>query len=349
MYYNIKTVGKNMDDKKLKVGVIGVGALGRFHTKFYTESSNAELIGIYDANSESAQRISKEFNVKAFSTIEELAEVCEGLSIAVPATLHHAIAMPLLKAKKHLLVEKPLAASVEQAGELVRMAEDNDLVLEVGHTERYNPIMGFINDKIEDVRCIEARRMAPYPPSRPGMHPRGTEVGVVLDLMIHDLELILHIVNSKVRKVEAAGISVLSETEDVASARITFKNGCVANVKSSRIHDKALRRMLLYQSNSYLSLDYGERSGFVCSKGENGGIIKEEIPIKDHNALAVEIENFVENALIAVKTGSVPELKVPGRRGLEALRLAIKITEEIHKHNRKYNLNDGKTEEFNQF
>jgi predicted dehydrogenase len=209
--------------------------------------------------------------------------------------------------------------------------------------------MGFINDKIEDIRCIEARRLAPYPPLRPGMHPRGTEVGVVLDFMIHDLELILHLVNSKVKKVEAAGIPVLSETEDVASARITFKNGCIANVKASRIHDQALRKMLLYQSNSYLSLDYGERSGFVYSKGKNGSIVKEEIPIVDHNALAVEIENFTKNALIAVNTGFVPELKVPGRRGLEALRLAIKITDELHAHNRKYGLFDGKPGEINQY
>ena len=338
-----------MDGRKLKVGVIGVGALGRFHTKFYSESTNAELIGIYDANPEVAKRISDEFKLKVFSSIDQLADVCEGLSIAVPATLHHVIAMPLLKMNKHLLMEKPLAATVEQAGELVRQAEDNNLVLEVGHTERYNPIMGFINDKIVDIRCIEARRLAPYPPSRPGMPPRGTEVGVVLDLMIHDLELILHIVNSKVRKVEATGIPVLSETEDVASARITFKNGCVANVKASRIHDQALRRMLIYQSNSYLSLDYGERTGFVCSKGEKGGIFKEKIPIKDHNVLAAEIENFTKNALIAVKTGSVPELKVPGRMGLEALRLAVKITEEIHTHNRKYDLYDGKPGETNQY
>jgi predicted dehydrogenase len=338
-----------MNNKQLKVGVVGVGALGRFHTKFYSENTNAELIGIYDANPEVAKRISEEFNVKVFFTIEQLADACDGLSIAVPATLHHIIALPLLKMKKHLLMEKPLATTVEQAGELVAMAEENNLVLEVGHTERYNPIMGFINDKIEDIRCIEARRLAPYPPSRPGMYPRGTEVGVVLDLMIHDLELILHLVDSKVKKVEAAGISVLSETEDVASARITFKNGCVANVKASRIHNQALRKMLLYQSNSYLSLDYGERSGFVYSKGKNGNIVKEKIPIVDHNALAVEIENFTKNALIAVNTGFVPELKVPGRRGLEALRLAIKITDELHAHNHKYGLFDGKPGEINQY
>ena len=338
-----------MTKRKLKVGVIGVGALGRHHTRLYRENPNAELVGIFDASPETAEKIAEEFDTKVFPTIDSLAEACEGLSVAVPATIHHAIAQPLLKKGKHLLMEKPLAASVEEAGELVKLADEHNLVLEVGHTERYNPVMDFIDDKIEDVRCIEARRMAPYPPLRPGLHPRGTEVGVVLDLMIHDLELILHIVNSKVKKVEASGIPVLSETEDVANARITFKNGCVANLKASRINDIATRKMLIYQSNSYLSLDYGTRTGFVCTKTDNGVIKKEDIPVVDHNALAVEIGNFVDNALIATETGTVPDLKVPGRRGLEALRLAIKITEEIHAHNRKYNLSDGKPESMNQY
>lgn len=328
-----------MDKRKLKVGVIGVGALGRHHTRLYKENPNADLVGIYDANPETTDKIAKEFNVKIFPTINDLADACEGLSIAVPATMHHSIAEPLLKKDKHILMEKPLAATVEEAGELVRLAEEHNLVLEVGHTERYNPVMSFIDNKIDDVRCIEARRLAPYPPPRPGLHPRGTEVGVVLDLMIHDLELILHIVNSKVQKVEASGIPVLSNTEDVASARITFKNGCVANVSASRINDKAVRKTLIYQSHSFISLDYNERKGFVCTKDKQG-ISKEEIPIKDHNALAVELDNFINNTLVAISTGKVPNLKVPGRRGLEALRLAVKITEELHAHNRKYNLYD---------
>jgi predicted dehydrogenase len=338
-----------MSNRKLKVGVIGVGALGRHHARLYGECGNAEVVGIYDADTEVAKKVADEFGFKAFNTIEELAEECEGVSIAVPANLHYDIAVPLLKMNKHLLIEKPLAANVEQAGELVRMAEERNLVLEVGHTERYSPVMSFIDDKIEDIRFIEARRLAPYPPSRPGLHPRGTEVSVVLDLMIHDLELILHIVQSKVAKVEAAGIPVLSKTEDIANARITFKNGCVANVTATRVNDTMIRRMKIYQKNSYISLDYQDRTGFVSSKTETG-IQKEEIPVKDHNALYVEMENFCTNALVAVETGKVPDLKVPGRRGLEALRLAIKITELINSHNEKYNLTASGTDEFlNQF
>lgn len=329
-----------MTNQKLKVGVVGVGALGRHHTRLYKESQNAELIGVYDANSETAKKISEEFNVKSFSTVDELADACEGLSIAVPATLHHQIAVPLLKKQKHLLMEKPLAATVEQAGELVKLAESNNLVLEVGHNERYNPVMSFIDGKIKDVRFIETHRLAPYPPPRPGLYPRGTEVGVVLDLMIHDLELILHIVKSQVREVVATGFPVLSETEDFANARIVFKNGCIADITASRISTEAARKMFIYQSDSYLALDYQERAGFVCSKGDTG-IIKEIIPVEDHNALQEEIENFIRNALSVIKTGKMPELKVPGRRGLEALRLAVKITEELHSHNIKHDFYDG--------
>jgi predicted dehydrogenase len=337
-----------MSARKLKVGVIGVGALGRHHTRLYNEISNADLVGIYDANEETAKKISEEFGVKIFPTIEELAEACEGINIAVPATLHHQIALPLLKKGKHLLMEKPLASSVQEAGELVRAAEENGCVLEVGHTERYNPVMSFLSEKIENARFIEARRLSPYPPPRPGLYPRGTEVGVVTDLMIHDLELILHMVDSKVAKVEATGIPVLSKTEDIANARITFKNGCIANVTASRINTTALRRMKIYQSDSYISLDYQEKTGFVYTKTDTG-ISKETVPITDHNALQVELENFITNALIAVETGNVPELKVSGKHGLEALRLAVKITEELHKHNVNYNLYDGAPDSINQF
>ena len=338
-----------MSNRKLKVGVIGVGALGRHHARLYGECENAEVVGIYDASQEIAKKVADEFGFKVFDTIKELAEKCEGLSVAVPANLHYEIAVPLLKMNKHLLMEKPIATNVEQAGELVRMAEERNLVLEVGHTERYSPVMSFIGDKLEDVRFIEARRLAPYPPQRAGLHPRGTEVGVVLDLMIHDLELILHIVQSKVAKVEAAGIPVLSKTEDVANARITFKNGCVANITATRVNDIMIRRMKIYQKNSYISLDYQDRTGFFSSKTETG-IQKEEIPVVDHNALHEEMKNFCKNALVAVETGNVPELKVPGRRGLEALRLAIKITELINSHNEKYNLTTSGTDEFlNQF
>lgn len=328
-----------MSERKLKVGVIGVGALGRHHTRLYKEIKSADLIGIYDANVETARKIAAEFGIKAFTTIDDLAEECEGLSIAVPSNLHHQIAAVLLNKKKHLLIEKPIAATVQQAGELVRLAEENGVIIEVGHTERYNPVMKFIDDKINDVRLIEAKRLAPYPPPRPGLHPRGTEVGVVLDLMIHDLELILHIVQSKVERVEAAGLSILSPSEDLANARITFKNGCVANVTASRVSETGQRKMEIYQSERYITLDYQDKTGIVYTKTETG-IGKEIVPVVDHNALQQELENFVTNALLAIETGKIPELKVSGKSGLEALRLAVKITEEIHKHNQAYGIPD---------
>lgn len=328
-----------MSEKKLKVGVIGVGALGRHHTRLYKEVKNAELVGIYDANFDTAQNIAKEFGVKAFQTIEALADECEGLSIAVPSNLHHQIASVLLAKKKHLLIEKPIAATVQQAGELVKLAEENGVIIEVGHTERYNPVMSFIDGKTDDVRLIEAKRMAPYPPQRPGLHPRGTEVGVVLDLMIHDLELILHIVKSKVEKVEASGLSILSPSEDLANARITFKNGCVANVTASRVSETGQRRMQIYQSERYINLDYQDKTGIVYTKNDTG-ISKEVVTVVDHNALQYELENFINNVLLFIETGKMPELKVSGKSGLEALRLAVKITEEIHKHNSTYGIPD---------
>ncbi len=328
-----------MSERKLKVGVIGVGALGRHHTRLYKEIKNADLVGIYDANFDTAQNIAREFSVKAFQTVEELANACEGMSIAVPSNLHHQIASVLLGMKKHLLIEKPIAATVQQAGELVKLAEENAVVIEVGHTERYNPVMSFIDGKINDVRLVEAKRLAPYPPQRPGLHPRGTEVGVVLDLMIHDLELILHIVKSKVEKVDASGLSILSPSEDLANARITFKNGCVANVTASRVSETPFRRMQIYQSERYINLDYQDKTGTIYSKTDTG-ISKEVVPVVDHNALQRELENFVSNALICIETGKMPELKVSGKSGLEALRLAVKITEEIHKHNNTYGIPD---------
>lgn len=322
-------------DRKLKVGVIGVGALGRHHTRLYKASPNTELVGIYDANTEVSERISQEFGVKIFPTIEELATVCEGLSIAVPADRHHEVAIPLLKMGRHLLIEKPLAVTVEQAEEIVRLAEEHKVVLAVGHVERFNPVMSYLERRAGKTRFIEAHRLASYPPPRPGSQPRGTEVGVVLDLMIHDLDIILHLVQSEWEHIDANGIPILSKTEDIASARIRFKNGCVANVTASRVSPEAQRRIRVFQSDAYISLDYGEKSGMLFTKGLLG-IEKKPIPVKDHNALQEELEDFIHCANAAFETGVVPPPRVQGKHGLDALRLAIRITDELHAYNKKY-------------
>ncbi|HBC85336.1 MAG TPA: oxidoreductase [Lentisphaeria bacterium] len=320
---------------KIKVGVIGVGVLGKHHTRLYKQDKHAELVGIYDANKETAKAVSEEFGVKAFPTIKELSANCDGLSISVPADLHYEIALELLKDKKHLLIEKPITAKVEHAEELVQLAENNNVVLSVGHVERFNPVMSFLEKQAGKTRFIEAHRLAPYPPPRPGMHRRGTEVGVVLDLMIHDLDIILHMVDSEVERVDAVGIPVLSKGEDIANARIKFKNGCVANVTASRVSPEPMRKFRVFLTDSYISLDYADRSGVMYTRGLLG-IKKIAVPVNDHNALEKELEDFVNCVQAAIKTGKAPSPKVSGRHGLEALKLAVLITDTLHAYNKHY-------------
>ena len=321
--------------EKLKVGVIGVGVLGKHHTRLYKQNKQAELIGIYDANKDAAKAASAEFGVKAYPTIKELASACDGLSIAVPADIHYEIALELLKDRKHILIEKPITSKVEHAEELVQLAEKNNVVLSVGHVERFNPVMGFLEKQAGKTRFIEAHRLAPYPPARPGMHRRGTEVGVVLDLMIHDLDIILHMVDSEVERVDAVGIPVLSKSEDIANARIKFKNGCVANVTASRVSPEPMRKFRVFLTDSYISLDYAERSGVMYTRGLLG-IKKIAVPVDDHNALEKELEDFVKCATTAIKSGKAPAPKVTGRHGLEALKLAVLITETLNAYNKHY-------------
>lgn len=324
-----------MSSEKLKVGVIGVGALGRHHTRLYKESPNCELAGIYDANPEVAQRIADEFGVAIYSTIDSLADVCDGLSIAVPSDWHHDVAVPLLKKKKHLLIEKPIAVTVAQAEEIVRLGEENNVVVAVGHVERFNPVMSYLEKRAGKTRFIEAHRLAPYPPPRPGNHPRGTEVGVVLDLMIHDLEIILHLVNSEATNIVANGIPILSKTEDIANARIQFANGAVANVTASRVSPAYHRKIRVFQTDCCINLDYQRKDGVVYTKGLMG-IDKRPIPVKDHNALQEELEEFIRCVAHCRLHGEVPPQKVSGQNGLEALRLAIAVTAELHDYNRRY-------------
>lgn len=325
--------------EKIKIGVIGVGALGRHHARLYNMNENVEVVGIYDANPDVAFAVSSEFNFKIFKTVEELADNCEALSIAVPSHLHHHVAIPLLKAKKHLLIEKPIATTVNDAEEMVKIAADNNLVLGVGHVERFNPVMVYLEQKAEKARFIEVQRMAPYPPQRPGLHPRGTEVSVILDLMIHDLELILHLVNSEVEKIDANGLPAFSETEDIVNARIQFKNGCIANVNASRIAYKPIRRYNVFYTDAYLSLDYSKRSGIFHMKDkENLRVTREPIPVEDHNALEKELEDFVNCVAEAKTSGTVPKPKVCGEKGLRALKLAIDIENKVRAYNDKYNI-----------
>lgn len=322
---------KNGKKSAVRVGVVGVGALGTHHARLYGEIDEAELVGVYDVSAENAAAAAEKFGVKAYETAEALAADCEALSVAVPATYHHQTAVPLLKMGKHLLIEKPLAATREEAEEIVALAEENDLILGVGHTERFNPAMKYLEGQAAKTRFIEAHRLAPYPPPRPGQHRRGTEVGVVLDLMIHELDITLSMVESEIERIDAVGIPVLSDSEDIANARIKFKNGCVANVTASRISDKYLRRFRVFQTDAYVTIDFNESDGMIFQRGPLG-IKRKKIPVDDHNALLEELRDFA----ICVKKNDGTQPKVSGRQGLRALNLAIQVSEELHGYNERY-------------
>jgi len=326
-----------MSEAKIKIGVVGTGALGRHHARLYKQCKNAEVIGVYDVNRKTAEAVAAEFGLNVFASPEELAEKCDALSVAVPATKHHETAMPLLKMKKHLLIEKPLAAAIQEGEEIVSLARKNNLVLAVGHVERFNPAMEFLEKKAADTRFVEAHRLASYPPARKGMHRRGTEVGVVLDLMIHDLDLILTMINCDVERIDAVGIPVLSKTEDIANVRLKFTNGSVANVTASRVSVEIMRRFRVFQTDSYISMDYGKHSGIIIKK-KRLGMAKKDVSLDEKNALHEELENFIHCVRETMKTGKIVETKVSGEQGLKALALAVRITEEINSYNKRYNI-----------
>jgi len=325
------------EKNKLRVGVIGAGALGRHHTRLYSQNEAAELVGIFDTNPEVAQAVAAEYGAEIFPRMDELADACDGLSIAVPADKHYEVAMPLLNRSKHLLIEKPIATSVEHAEEMVKAAAENKVVLGVGHVERFNPVMSFFENMAEKIRFLEVHRLAPYPPERPGSYRRGTEVSVVLDLMIHDLDIILRLVNSEVEKIDANGFPALSSTDDVCNVRLRFKNGCVANVTSSRIAPGPMRKFRIFYADAYVSLDYAEPSGIIYTKDAGRmRINKDPIPITDHNALEEELKDFISCSLAADDLATPPATRVSGEHGLAALRLAIDIENEVRTFNQEY-------------
>lgn len=322
-------------DAAIKVGVIGVGALGRHHTRLYNINKKAQVVGIYDVSPETARNVGQEFNLKVFSDIEELAAGCDALSVAVPATRHCEITLPLLKAGKHVLVEKPLATTPEEGRAMVEEAAARGLVLGVGHVERFNPAMDFLEKYARDTRFIEAHRLAQYPPPRPGQHRRGTEVSVVLDLMIHDIDLVLTMVDAEVERFDAVGIPVLSQTEDIVSVRIKFRNGSVANMTASRVSQEPQRRFRIFQEKCYISMDYGNHSGMVLRKNRVG-LARKDISLNEKNALAEELDDFLRAVRETRNNGVLSQTKVPGSDGLKALQLATDIQNEIRRYNDHY-------------
>ena len=320
---------------KLKVGVIGVGALGRHHARLYAQSPNAEVVGIYDVQRDTATAVGEEFGLKVFHDWRELADACEALSVAVPANYHASSTLPLLEMGKHVLVEKPIAASVPEAEAMVESARKHNCVFGVGHVERFNPAMDFLEKYAHETRFVEAHRLAKYPPPRPGLPRRGTEVSVVLDLMIHDIDLLLHMVNAEVERFDVVGIPVLSKTEDIVNARIKFVNGSCASLTASRVSQEPLRRFRVFQENSYISMDYGRHFGMVIKRNRIG-LARKDVNLDDKNALAAELEDFIAAVNQSKLTGKVCDPRIPGEEGLKALRLAVAIENEARRYNDHY-------------
>lgn len=303
--------------RKIKAGVVGVGRLGREHARLYSQLPDVELVGVADIDYERARDIAAQCRTVGCQDYDHLYGKVEVVSIVVPTDLHYPVARDFLKRGIHILLEKPVTRTMEEAEKLIRLAHRNKLIFQIGHVERYNAAVREVGKLIKSPRFIESHRLAPY-------QPRGTEVGVVLDLMVHDLDIILHLVNSPLERIEAIGVAVLSRHEDIANARLLFENGCVANVTSSRLSREKLRKLRIFQIDSYISLDYSTQEIDLYRK-EGEGISRKKLSPPKIEPLKLEIEDFIK----CVSTGRRP--LVSGEEGKKVLGVALDIEEQIRK------------------
>jgi predicted dehydrogenase len=320
----------------LNVGVIGIGHLGSLHAKMYAQISSVNFVGVYDVDLHRAEKLAAEFGIKAFPTLDDLLSQVEAVSIATATQSHYDVAMQVIKRGVHLLIEKPITTTIDQAKALTERAEIKGLKLQVGHIERFNPAILALEPYNITPLFIESHRLAQF-------NPRGSDVAVVLDLMIHDIDLILSLVKSKVTRIDANGIAVISDTPDIANARLQFENGCVANVTASRISQNKMRKMRLFQRDAYISIDFAQglsevfrlvdeqtpnvKSTMMLGKIDQGQhkriIVYEQPEVQEVNALKYELERFIES--IQKNT----ETPVTGRDGLHALEVAQEILQKI--------------------
>ncbi|HEY5892820.1 MAG TPA: Gfo/Idh/MocA family oxidoreductase [Chthoniobacterales bacterium] len=303
---------------KIRTGIVGVGHIGKNHARIYSElaaTGDSQFSAVFDTNTAAAQEIAGLYGAIAVTSLEEFATLIDCASVATPTPFHFETGTFLLERGRHLLIEKPITETTADAQALVALALEKKLVLQVGHVERFNPVLGVLEAHLTHPRFIEAHRLSPYP-------NRSTEIGVVLDLMIHDLEVILHLVKSPVKSVDAVGVPVLSKREDIANARIRFENGCVANITASRISPEKMRKIRVFQEDAYLSLDYGSQAGEIYRK--NGfAISREVVPIERDEPLKRQLQSFIECS----RGGMQP--KVSGNEAAAALELAIQITHAV--------------------
>lgn len=301
--------------EKLRVGVVGVGHIGANHARIYAELPTCELVGVYDVRGEVAAAVAKKYRTRALGSLEEVAKEAQAVSVATPTVTHFEIGSYLLERGIHLLIEKPLAHDSAAAHGLAEMAQRKGVILQVGHVERFNPAFAVLEKRLRNPRFIEVTRISPYP-------ERSTDIGVVLDLMIHDLEILLHIVRSPVKSLDPVGISVLSSSEDIANVRMHFENGCVANVTASRVSADRIRKIRVFQEDAYLSLDYQNQSGVIVTL-EGGRIVRSKVEIEKGEPLRNELAAFVECA----REGKQP--RVSGQEAAAALDLALEISQRI--------------------
>src|ERR1051325_294027 len=337
---------------KIKVGVLGTGSLGKEHVRIYAELAQAgqvELVGVYDTQADTARKIAAKHSARVFDSAAKLAAGCDALNIVTPTVTHFELAKALLLQGKHVLVEKPMTDDTAEAAELVQLAQQNNCALQVGHVERFNPVFKYLESVATEPRFIEVHRLSPFP-------ARSTDIGVVLDLMIHDLDVVLAFVKSPVTSVDGVGIPVLSKSEDIANARLRFANGCVANLTASRVSPERMRKIRVFSGGdtpSYISIDYRAQEGFIyriARDGEEessllkkimaaklgvgkdstivsefGGkrIVREPVPIAKDEPLKLELQHFVE----CVREKQTP--MVSGESAKAALDLAFEITRQV--------------------
>jgi predicted dehydrogenase len=335
---------------QLKVAVIGTGSLGKEHARIYADlarTGRVAFVGVFDTVSETAQRIAERCGTRRFASVSEAKQSADAFSIVTPTNTHFQLAKEFLSERKHVLIEKPMTDNSAEAAELVEIAQRERVLLQVGHVERFNPVFGYLERVATDPRFIEAHRLSPFP-------ARSTDIGVVLDLMIHDLDVVLAFVKAPLTSVDSVGIPVLSKSEDIANARLRFANGCVANLTASRISPERMRKIRVFsggETTSYISLDYRAQEGFlyrIAREGEAESsllkkllhskdstivsefagrrIVREPVPIARDEPLKLELEHFIE----CVQQQEQP--KVSGASAKRALDVALEITRQIEQN-----------------
>ena len=326
-----------MDNNLIKVGVLGVGHLGEHHVKHFCSIDGINFLGFFDTDTIQANIISKKFKVKAFQNIDNLIESVDAVSIVTPTTYHAKIAEKCIRKKKHVFIEKPITSTIEEADKVLELAKKNNVIVQVGHIERLNPALKALESYKIRPKFIEIQRLAPY-------NTRGTDVPVVLDKMIHDIDIVLSLADSKVRSISATGLSILTDSIDIAHARIKFENGCVSSITSSRIAKDEVRKIKTFQQNLYATVDLYKgltevytiskedlnKKSFLMSvpfnyKNKTRHIAYEKPTITKEDALRLELINFTN----AIK--GIEKPIVDGQSGREALNIAIKIQEKIIK------------------